>query len=57
LETFSSKIAHEKDEPILISYTRADLRWAEWTAWQLEDKGYTTILQAWDFRSGANFYE
>src|SRR5262249_33570439 len=38
-----------------ISYTRADRSWAEWIAWQLEEAGYTTVLQAWDFRPGSNF--
>ncbi len=38
-----------------ISYSSADRNWAEWIAWQLEDAGYTTILQAWDFRPGSNF--
>jgi len=38
-----------------ISYTSADARWAEWIAWHLEEAGYSVILQAWDFRPGANF--
>jgi hypothetical protein len=38
-----------------ISYNRHDKQWAEWIAWQLENAGYTTIIQAWDFRPGANF--
>ena len=38
-----------------ISYNRADRTWAEWIAWQLESAGYTTVLQAWDFRPGGNF--
>ena len=38
-----------------ISYNQADRKWAEWIAWQLEDAGYTTVLQAWDFRPGSNF--
>jgi hypothetical protein len=38
-----------------ISYNRADRSWAEWIAWHLEEVGYTTILQAWDFRPGSNF--
>ncbi|MBI3912430.1 MAG: toll/interleukin-1 receptor domain-containing protein [Armatimonadetes bacterium] len=38
-----------------ISYNRADRPWAEWIAWQLEAAGYTTVLQAWDFRPGSNF--
>lgn len=38
-----------------VSYNKADRAWAEWIAWQLEHAGYTTILQAWDFRPGSNF--
>ena len=40
-----------------ISYNQADLVWAEWIAWQLEENGYKTVLQAWDFRPGGNFVE
>ena len=38
-----------------ISYNSADKSWAEWIAWQLEQAGYTTVIQAWDFGSGGNF--
>jgi len=38
-----------------ISYNSNDTNWAEWIAWQLEERGYTTVLQAWDFRPGSNF--
>ena len=38
-----------------ISYTKNDKAWAEWIAWELEESGYTTILQAWDFLPGSNF--
>src|SRR5260221_4560883 len=38
-----------------ISYNKADRNWAEWIAWQLEAEGYSTVLQAWDFRPGSNF--
>lgn len=38
-----------------ISYNAADRHWAEWIAWALEEAGYTTLLQAWDFRPGGNF--
>jgi len=38
-----------------VSYTHADRQWAEWIAWQLEEAGFTTLLQAWDFRPGTNF--
>jgi hypothetical protein len=45
--------AEKKD--FFVSYNRADRQWAEWIAWQLEEAGYTTIIQAWDFRPGGNF--
>lgn len=38
-----------------ISYTGVDSNWAEWVAYTLEDKGFTTIIQAWNFRPGSNF--
>ena len=38
-----------------ISYTHSDKAWAEWIAWQLEENGYSTILQEWDFLPGSNF--
>jgi len=38
-----------------ITYARPDEEWAEWVAATLEDAGYSTILQAWDFRPGDNF--
>src|SRR5437764_3213921 len=38
-----------------ISYNSTDKKWAEWIAWQLEEARYSTVLQAWDFRPGANF--
>jgi hypothetical protein len=40
-----------------ISYTGADVAWAEWVAQTLEDAGYQTVLQAWDFRPGDNFIQ
>jgi hypothetical protein len=38
-----------------ISYTAVNRPWAEWIAVQLEAAGYTTLLQAWDFRPGSDF--
>ena len=43
------------ERDFFVYYNRADRGWAEWIAWQLEDAGYTTVLQAWDFVPGANF--
>jgi hypothetical protein len=38
-----------------ISYSGADTAWAEWLAQTLEDAGYQTVVQAWDFRPGQDF--
>jgi tetratricopeptide (TPR) repeat protein len=38
-----------------ISYTTPDEKWATWIAGVLEENGYTTYLQAWDFKPGENF--
>jgi TIR domain len=40
-----------------VSYTSADVAWAEWVAQTLEEAGYRTVLQAWDFRPGDNFIQ
>ncbi len=45
----------QEQKDFFISYNEADRTWAEWVAWQLEEEGYTTILQAWDFQPGTNF--
>ena len=37
-----------------ISYTKTDEGWAEWIAWQLEEAGHSTVIQAWDFHAGQN---
>jgi TIR domain len=42
-------------EDFFISYAEADCSWAEWVAWQVEHAGFTTILQAWDFRVGTDW--
>jgi TIR domain len=36
--------AEKKD--FFISYRTLNEGWAEWIAWQLEEAGYTTFLQA-----------
>jgi TolB-like protein/Flp pilus assembly protein TadD len=43
------------ERDFFISYTAPDLSWAEWIAWELEEAGYKTVIQAWDFRPGGNF--
>ena len=40
---------------VFVSYTQADRPWAEWIAWVLEDAGFSTVIQAWDFAAGDNF--
>ena len=38
-----------------ISYNSADSHWAEWIASQLEEAGFSVVIQTWDFRPGSNF--
>src|SRR5579872_2474352 len=38
-----------------ISYAGADRAWAEWTAWQLAEAGYTVELDVWNWAAGQNF--
>ena len=45
----------ENHKDFFISYNKADRQWAEWIAWQLEQAGYSVIIQAWDFLAGSNF--
>lgn len=49
----TSEILHPVD--FFISYTAVDRQHAEWIAWQLEDAGYNTFFDKWDFRPGNNF--
>jgi hypothetical protein len=30
-----------------ISYNKADRQWAVWIAWQLEEAGYSLVIQEW----------
>lgn len=38
-----------------VSYNVDDTAWATWIAWQLEEAGYRTIVDAWDFLPGGNW--
>jgi hypothetical protein len=44
-----------QDKDFFVSYNYRDADWAVWIAWELEENGYTTKIQAWDFLPGANF--
>jgi tetratricopeptide (TPR) repeat protein len=46
---------HPEQKDFFVSYNKADRAWAEWIAWQLEEAGFTVLIQAWDFRPGGNF--
>ncbi|MFJ6984697.1 MULTISPECIES: FxSxx-COOH system tetratricopeptide repeat protein [unclassified Streptomyces] len=39
---------------VFVSHAGADLAWAEWTAWQVEESGRTVELGLWDWPAGAN---
>lgn len=38
-----------------ISYSNADIDWAEWVAWELENKKHHVIIQDWDFTPDVDF--
>ena len=46
-------MSEKKD--FFVSYTDNDEQRAEWIAGILEKAGYSTIIQAWDFRAGESF--
>jgi TIR domain len=48
-------VAESENRDFFVSYTGANEGWAEWIAWELEEAGYTTFTQAWDFDAGAHF--
>jgi hypothetical protein len=48
-------VADNGGRDFFISYTGVNRPWAEWIAVQLEAAGYSTVLQAWDFRPGSDF--
>jgi hypothetical protein len=43
------------DWDFFVSYTQADVGWAEWIAWTLEEAGYRVLVQAWDMPGGSNW--
>ncbi len=45
----------DEQPDFFVSYNSKDEQWATWIAWHLERAGYTTVIQAWDFRPGTNF--
>ena len=47
--------AERTDRDFFISYAGVNRPWAEWIAVELERVGYSTLLQAWDFRPGTDF--
>lgn len=49
-----SQVSEDKRN-FFISYNKADKQWAKWIAAILEENGYSTYIQAWDFRPGENF--
>ncbi|TSB37005.1 toll/interleukin-1 receptor domain-containing protein, partial [Streptomyces benahoarensis] len=50
-------LGRTRDLDFFISYSPADEQWASWIAWTLEEAGYRTVIQAWDFVAGTNFID
>ncbi|MEK6282543.1 MAG: FxSxx-COOH system tetratricopeptide repeat protein [Acidobacteriota bacterium] len=51
----SIQVEREESSDFFISYNHRDAKWATWVADVLQEAGYTTIVQARDFRPGDNF--
>ncbi|MGE9695473.1 TIR domain-containing protein [Streptomyces sp. NRRL F-5630] len=49
--------AAQRQATFFISYSPADEAWAAWIAWTLEEAGFRTVIQAWDFVAGSNFID
>jgi Tfp pilus assembly protein PilF len=55
-----SVVARDSDPrgpDFFVSYTQADMAWAEWISWVLEEDGYRVLVQAWDFVPGSNWVQ
>ena len=51
------RTAPDRAFDFFISYSAVDRSWAEWIAWNLEETGHTTIMQAWDCLEGMDFVD
>src|SRR5664280_2722718 len=51
----ADSIPATSNRDFFISYTSVDRAWAVWIAVELEKAGYTTVIQAFDFRPGSDF--
>lgn len=40
---------------VFVSYTGTDQRWAVWIAWELEEAGFSVLVQEWDSVPGSNW--
>src|SRR6185503_18273994 len=54
-DLYSPLVAEQVVKNFFVSYNGKDKAWAEWIAYQLEEAGYSTVIQAWDFQAGGNF--
>ena len=47
--------SEDRRRDFFVSYTKADEAWAVWIAWIVEEMGFKTLVQAWDFGPGTNW--
>ncbi len=45
----------EEHWDVFVSYTKDDVDWARWIAWELEAGGLRVLIQDWDFVAGTNW--
>ena len=58
LNSSSTQVSPQiSQKDFIISYCSVDRKWAEWIGYQLEEAGYSVLMQTWDFRSETNFVQ
>jgi hypothetical protein len=56
-DRFEMGRSEDRQCDFFVSYTKTDEAWAVWIAWIVEEMGFQTMVQAWDFRPGTNWIQ
>lgn len=56
-DCFEMGRSEDRQCDFFVSYTKTDEAWAVWIAWIVEEMGFQTMVQAWDFRPGTNWIQ
>ncbi|MEU6374306.1 toll/interleukin-1 receptor domain-containing protein [Streptomyces sp. NPDC046909] len=50
-------VLRDSGRDFFLSYSGSDQRWAVWIAWELEEAGFSVLVQEWDFVPGSNWQD